>query len=400
MTKPRSSTALAPAPRPGAPYGCYGVIDAVARNVAASGARPFRDIDLVLLLHLRPSLLAIVRAVVALGAAPERILVFKKDYDYPELALVESELWRLGVVAVAIEHADEALEAFRSKAAGRPVIVVEDGGHVLPRIHADPLLLGGVEQTTKGMRRFREAVPTFDKPLLDLPASRFKQKFEPYHVAAASVAAIERALGDGLPLQDFDVAVIGAGGTIGGEIANMIATRARSTRVFDAKDTSTFRLCASGRHVVCDSFREAVRGCRVVVSCTGENVMSAASVNALEDGTILASTGSERTEFPVDLLRQLGTYEPVHNGTLLTLGHNGRRLLLLNDGRPVNFSAYAPPEPKCFDLVMAAILVGAIELVQGRYAGLAGPINCFDGVVERHNLDLLYLAVHEGEASP
>jgi hypothetical protein len=67
---------------------------------------------------------------------------------------------------------------------------------------------------------------------------------------------------------------------------------------------------------------------------------------------------------------------------------------LLNDGEPVNFSHLAPPEPAVFDLVMATIFAGSIELALGRYAGRAGFLDVFDSIVERPQLDELFLALH------
>ena len=92
--------------------------------------------------------------------------------------------------------------------------------------------------------------------------------------------------------------------------------------------------------------------------------------------------------------RPANTIAGLPHGTIYTLRPRGKRVILLNDGEPVNFSHLAPPEPAVFDLVMATILAGSIELALGRYAGRTGFLDVFDSIVERHQLDELFLALH------
>ncbi len=177
--------------------------------------------------------------------------------------------------------------------------------------------------------------------------------------------------------------------------------------LYDCKEPRDFRLRAYGRFKVAGSSREAVSGRDLLVGCTGECTLRGPDIGALKDGVFLASTGSERTEFPIALLETLSDKaEPFRpsspnpvvswpDGTIYTLKPGGKKVILLNDGEPVNFSHVAPPEPPVFDLVMAAIFAGSIELALGRYAGQVGFLDVFDeDIVERHGLDELFLALH------
>jgi S-adenosylhomocysteine hydrolase len=276
----------------------------------------------------------------------------------------------------------------------------------MPHVCNHPRLIGAIEQTTKGVRRCRAAIAKFRKPHLNLPDSKFKQRFEPDHVARAAAESIERLLAGHAQLDQMSVAVIGAAGTIGARIAEALAPNVHEIVTYDCNEPRDFRLRAFAKFKVAGSAREAVAGRDLVIGCTGECALRGADIGALKDGAILASTGSERTEFPVALLEHLSeraepfrpspanTIAGLPHGTIYTLRPRGKSVILLNDGEPVNFSHLAPPEPAVFDLVMATILAGSIELALGRYSGRAGFLDVFDSIVERHQLDELFLALH------
>lgn len=382
------------------------VIAAVSANCDFQAKQPCKGLGIVALLHLRPTLLAMVKAWVSLGAHPRDLLIIAKVYNYPEGDIVHIALRDLGVTVVSVTDIEQVLPAFVTQLGQKPFMVVEDGGHVMPYVYNHPRLIGGVEQTTKGVRRCRAAIAKFRKPHLSLPDSKFKQRFEPDHVARAASESIEHLLAGHTQLKSLNVAVIGAAGTIGARIAEALAPKVRDIVTYDCNEPRDFRLRAFARFGVAGSAREAIAGRDLIVGCTGECTLRGLDIGALKDGAILASTGSERSEFPVALLDYLAAKaEPFRpspanaiaglpHGTIYTLRPHGKSVILLNDGEPVNFSHLAPPEPAVFDLVMATILAGSIELALGRYSGRAGFLDVFDSIVERHQLDELFLALH------
>jgi adenosylhomocysteinase len=368
--------------------------------------KPFKDLGIIALLHLRPTLVATVRAWNGLGTDPQHILIIAKEYNYTERDIVLAELHRLGVKVVSVQVIDEALQAFLATLGGKRFMVVEDGGHIMPHIYDHPRLIGGIEQTTKGLRRVRAAITKFQTPLLSLPDSKFKKDFEPDHVARASVESIERLLAGHAELRYMSVAIIGAAGTIGVRVAEAFGPKVPEVVTFDCAEPRDFRIRAYRKFKVASSAREAIAGRDLVVGCTGECTLRGEDIGALKDGAILASTGSERTEFPLTLLEFLGeriepfrpspanTIGGLPHGTIYTLRPRGKSVILLNDGEPVNFSHLAPPEPAVFDLVMATVLAGSVELACGRYTGRHGLLDVFDSIVERHQLDELFLALY------
>lgn len=384
------------------------VIAAVSANREFRAKQPCANLGIVALLHLRPTLVAMVKGWVSLGADPHDLLIIAKVYNYPEGDIVRMALRDLEVTVVSVEDLDQALPAFLARLNDKPFIVVEDGGHVMPHVCNHPRLIGAVEQTTKGVRRCRAAIAKFRKPHLSLPDSKFKQRFEPDHVARAAADSIERLLAGHARLQSMSAAIIGAAGTIGARMAEALAPKVREIVTYDCNEPRDFRLRAYARFNVASSTREAIDGRDLIVGCTGECTLKGSDIGALKEGAVLASTGSERTEFPVALLEYLSEKaEPFRpspassiagppHGTIYTLRPRGKSVILLNDGEPVNFSHLAPPELAVFDLVMGTVFTGSIELALGRYAGRAGLLDVFDSIVERHQLDELFLALHAG----
>ncbi|HVV61674.1 MAG TPA: hypothetical protein VHD14_07935, partial [Pseudolabrys sp.] len=382
------------------------VIAAVGANRDFQARRPCKELGIVALLHLRPTLVAMVKAWISLGADPQDLLIIAKVYNYPEGDVVRVVLRELGVTVVSVTDIGLAISVFLARLGDKRFMVIEDGGHVMPHVCNHPRLIGAIEQTTKGIRRCRAAIAKLRKPYLALPQSTFKQRFEPDHVARAATESIERLLAGHAQLGSMSVAVIGAAGTIGARIAEALAPKVRDIVTYDCNEPRDFRLRAFARFKVAGSAREAVTGRDLVVGCTGECTLRGSDISALKDGVVLASTGSERTEFPVALLGYLAEKaEPFRpspanviaglpHGTIYSLRPRGKSVILLNDGEPVNFSHLAPPEPAVFDLVMGTILAGSIELALGQYAGRTGYLDVFDSIVERHQLDELFVALH------
>src|SRR4051794_17140076 len=68
------------------------VMEAVAANRESQAKQPCQNLGIVALLHLRPTLVAIVKAWISLGANPHDLLVIAKAYNYPEGDIVRIAL--------------------------------------------------------------------------------------------------------------------------------------------------------------------------------------------------------------------------------------------------------------------------------------------------------------------
>lgn len=381
----------------------FPVLRSFSRSPDLIAEAPLKGKALVCLLHARPSLVAFMEAAKQFGLDLGATTAVVKDYNYPEKAEVIARLAKLGVRVVQVADLDKALVDAEKRLSGRPFIVPEDGARLMSAIYRRPALLaacmGSVEQTTRGRWVLDSAVSPLKLPHLYLPASQIKPALECFDVGEAVVEAVVSHLAP-RRLDGCSVGVIGVAGKVGLAVALSLQSRGAKVYGFDTTTPNYFQLRHQGRLIISASKAEAISGRDIVIGCTGREVLDIRDLPHLQDGVMLVSASSEDIEFPVKLFHQVSKssapYSPlgaaVPHGTVYTL-HNGKRIILADNGRPVNLGIAAPPERRaCFDLVMALMLAGTVEMARGRYAGRSGWIDDgdFDDICRRHDLFSLY----------
>lgn len=385
------------------PYDGYPVLRMLAHSPVLAGAAPFRGTCLALLLHPRRSLKAALATLFALGADPPDIQLVHKDYLYPERDEVLEWAASAGVRIAPLDDLKAQAAAFEARLEGRPWLALEDGGHWAMHAYSRPALLssavGFVEQTTRGIWTIEGSGIELIRPHLSLPASVIKKAFECDYVGEAVTRSLETHMAGAL--EGASVAVLGAAGTIGAAVAEALRRAGMRVFAYDSKPPPYWALTSHGRITVCASKAEAIAGRDVVVGATGGTVLGLDDLRWLKDGVLLASASSEQIEFPLPLLRQFcpdpmpwsprGAGKP--HGETFTLP-DGRRVVLLDGGRPINLGMAGSPEAECFDLIMALLVAGAADMAGGFYAGRVGIVDDFDQVCERHHLEGLYRALH------
>lgn len=391
----------------------YPVIATLCADPELVTALPGRNHGAALRLHLMPSAVAVVEVLVRLGMKPSNILLVCKDYNYggpTRRSSVEERLRAMGVILADDDSFKEALAAFSVRLGGKDFIVIEDGGLIAVAVYADRELLarckGFVEQTTKGIWRLQEAIPSLSKTHLSLPASEIKRHFECDFVGDAVVKATTALLAGHAEIRALHTAVLGSAGVIGAAVAEAFRQAGAPVVLYDHQPPRYYALKVHGRMKVCTSLAEALSNRDLIISCTGNTVFGVAELGLLKDGAVLGSTGSERTEFPLRAFERASTavesFMPpgaVHShGTVYRLRPDGKRVIVLEEGRPLNLGLAAPDEKECFDLIMGLITAGAIDLMQGRYESKTGLINDFDAIAERYGLVDFYLNLHPAEA--
>jgi len=385
------------------PHDGYPVLRTLARSPALVDSKPFHGTCLALLLHPRRSLKATLATLCALGADPPDITLLYKDYRYPERKEVLEWATTAGVRTAPLSDLKVQVAAFEARLNGRRWLALEDGGHWAMEAYRRPLLLssaiGFVEQTTRGIWTVERSGVQLIKPHLSLPASVIKKTFECDFVGEAVTLSLKSHMGGALA--GATVAVLGAAGTIGAAVAESLRQAGMRVYAYDSSPPPYWALTKHGRITVCASKAEAITGRDVVVGATGGTVLELDDLRWLKDGVLLASASSEQVEFPLALLRQFcpcplpwsTSGVGATNGEVFTLPA-GRRIVLLDGGRPINLGMAGSPEAECFDLIMALLAAGAADMAGGFYADSAGIIDDFDQVCERHNLDGLYRALH------
>jgi adenosylhomocysteinase len=221
-----------------------------------------------------------------------------------------------------------------------PLIIFDIGGyfsHLLSEVVSryPGRILGVVEETEAGHRKYSEAMPV-ECPVVSVARSSLKAA-ENRLVGAAVAFSAERILRDcgRIPL-GMRVGVLGYG-NVGQPLAR--ALQARGMRV-SVDDVSEIRRCWS----ICDGYdapgKEAVLGSsEVIVGVTGSRSIGSLDMSRIPPGVFLMSGSSKRVEFDVDwIFKNASESKRITKEVSVYILSKGRRIALVCDGEPINFS--------------------------------------------------------------
>ncbi|MFC6615464.1 adenosylhomocysteinase [Halopenitus salinus] len=224
-----------------------------------------------------------------------------------------------------------------------PDLIADDGANLIePLCEERPAIARGVrgacEQTTGGITRIRalaerEAVPF---PIYDVNGAPMKRHFDNVHGTAESSISAIASLTNAL-VAGSKAAVIGYG-HCGGGIADKLRALGARTTVAEIDPRAALRALADGHDVA--PAAEAVQDASLVITATGRpDVLGRETFEAMADGAVLASIGSE-IEIDVDALAELALdrTRPEPGVERFRLP-DGRTIRLLADGRVVNLAS-------------------------------------------------------------
>jgi S-adenosylhomocysteine hydrolase len=312
-----------------------------------------------------------------LGMQADDILVIDKEYQYLYRHRVDGHIKHvLGAQVALYSEMGEAIIAFLEQLRSRwkRAVVLDDGGYVLPVIHrrAPHLLqfiLGVVEQTASGIVALRPFEPDLRVPLFNVAESDLKQTVEARGVAAAGFRSLRAALPD--VHWNGRRAIVAGYGRIGRALAHELNKESAQVAVFDT-DYARLVTAQEDGFAAFDNLETVVTewGPDVFFGATGRARFGSEIVENLQTDCVLVSMTSRDFEFDKDYLTETASHiAPVDGvGTNYTFrGEPGNcTVLLVADGFPVNFHRSESMPNEQSDLVLASMLLGAVELVRSR----------------------------------
>lgn len=344
-----------------------------------AGERPFDGLTIAACLHVTAETAVFVRALRAGGAAV-RLAASNPLSTQDDIAAALADRDGVAVFAQSgvdrdtyYEHIALALGGAGDWADG-PDLVIDDGGDLVSTLHtmAPPAVLGrvrgGCEGTATGALRLRRmtADGTLSFPVIaasDTPVTRI---VENTHGTAQSVLdGLLRASGILLAGKTVVVAGFGACGAGIAESARALGARVMVTEVDPVR-----ALDAVLRGFPVLPAAEAAPLGDVFITATGSSgVITAEHLALMRDGAILANAGHFDAEIDVRALAALAVavspdVRPHADAYELP---DGRRLLLLAEGRVVNLVAADGHPPEVMDLAF-----GIEALALARLAACAG----------------------------
>ncbi len=258
---------------------------------------------------------------------------------------------------VIVEQLARSLALCRKN--GQRLIVQEVGGFVVPLLHtyfADQIHLvkGVVEITKQGVWRAETrdlAIPVLhcaDSELKRLEAQRCGETI------ARCLDGIARDLG--LSLAGRHACVLGAG-WIGSGVGRALRRLDMIPTLVDQDTLKVVeaRLDGFNAHTCVARAGQA----QLIVGATGTCSITREVIDGLPDNTIIASGSSRQLEIDVSYLRQHPS-EPLNDVVEVFHLDRNRRVLLVNDGYPVNF---IPGSGSVADEIVETILAELIVLI-------------------------------------
>jgi adenosylhomocysteinase len=271
------------------------------------------------------------------------------------------------------EHIHRALDS-------APALVLDDGCDLVNTLHAErPELLagvlGGCESTTTGVARLRRmaAAGTLAFPMVAANASETRRMLDNrYGTGQSAIDGVIRATNTLLAGKVVVVAGFGSAGTGIAERARGLGARVIVTEVDPVRALDAV---LQGFGVL--PMAAAARAGEVFITATGSrDVIAAEHLAVMRDGAILANAGHFDVEIDVRGLADLAVevhpeVRPHADEYVLA---DGRRLILLAEGRIVNLVAAEGHPAAVMDLSFAAQALVLAWLARD-HAGLAAGVH-------------------------
>jgi adenosylhomocysteinase len=265
------------------------------------------------------------------------------------------------------EHIHRALDA----GGEGPDLVMDDGGDLVNTLHAErPELLaavrGGCESTATGVIRLRRmaAEGALAFPMVAADATTTKRMFD--NTCGTGQSVIDGVLRATNILLAGRVVVVAGYGASGRGIADAARGLGAQVMVTEVDPVRALEAVLAGFRVL--PMADAVPSGEVFITATGSrDVIAAGHLPALRDGAILANAGHFDVEIDVRALTEAAVKvtRDVRPHTDEYLLADGRRLLLLAEGRVVNLVAAEGNPPQ--------VMPGARARLAGRRRGRSPP---------------------------
>ena len=329
----------------------------MANNAKDEGVS-LSGVSVILVLHLLTDFLSFIDALETIGLDPARTFIVGIPYSLKEHVIVR--LLARGYKHISgppsypfLDDVDAAIEAAANSGDGtsKDLLIIEDGGYVVPRLHSHypeliSRVIGAVEQTANGIWAFQE-IPSRQRLIATMNVAEcdLKKRRESPHIGDAVFRNVTRLLeADRVGVRDKQVLVIGYGAT-GSHVATVFKSNGAKVTVFDDKRKRRSQAKGEGFDVA-SNIDEAIKNKFLVIGCTGKVSVKINALLRADHGTYFVNASSKRLEVDHrDLKSITSSVEQIPNvGSKYHLV-NGRDLTILADGYPVNFHGKAESVP-------------------------------------------------------
>ncbi len=261
-----------------------------------------------------------------------------------------------------------------------PALVVDDGGDLVNVLHAErgdllPGVIGGCESTSTGVARLRRmaAERTLAFPMVAADASVTRRMFDNAYGTSQSV--LDGVLRATNMLFAGKTVVVAGYGSCGAAIADRAAGLGAQVIVTEVDPVRALDALMRGYRVL-PMANAAPLGDLFITATGSRDVITGSHMVMMRDQAVLANAGHFDVEIDVSALAELAddvNFQVRPHADEYVLG-DGRRLILLAEGRVVNLIAGEGSPAAVMDLSFATEAL-ALEWLAGGRAGLAAGVH-------------------------
>eukprot|EP00118_Oscarella_pearsei_P007436 m.36507 g.36507 ORF g.36507 m.36507 type:complete len:479 (+) comp32259_c0_seq7:319-1755(+) len=256
----------------------------------------------------------------------------------------------------------------------QPSMVLDDGGDatdfMFTRFNGTfKLIKGIVEDSITGVHRLYQMAQSkkLCVPAMNVHDSVTKTKFDNYYYCRESVIdSIKQTTG--IMFGGKQVLVCGYG-EVGKGCCDALKGLGAIVSVSEVDPICALQACMNGLKVV--AIKDVVGTVDIIITATGgKDVVNRSHFEKMKSGTILCNMGHSFNEIDMEYLKQF-QYEKVRAEAANILFPDGRKILLLAEGRTLNWSVSVLP-PLVVSITSATEVLALIELYKaapGRYKG-------------------------------
>jgi adenosylhomocysteinase len=347
-----------------------------------------------------------------LGLNISNSFFFYKEYPYPQKQAIINWLDKQKAYVKPLRELNNLLSSLNNSKEIGKIIIIEDGGFVVPAIHRNyPDLLsnviGAVEQTARGIWNTEKWLKeNFSKklqfPVISVATSKLKGEFEPIYIGKAAVKNIEKMLPN-IMFNGKNVGLFGYG-TIGKEVAAWFRKNNSIISVFDLDSNKKLAAKQEG-YIISTSAAENAKNKTFIVGSSGKCSIDSTVISNLMHSCYILSVSSEQYEIDIDELsakskkeEDLFSDDSKLIGTKFHLSvpsPEGRIVNLLANGYPINFWGMESMPEQASDLILSLILLSAIELALGNLKENKIDNESVNNLADNYEVSKKFLEAHQ-----
>ena len=332
--------------------------------------RPLRGIRVSACLHVTSETANLARALKA-GGAEVRICASNPLSTQDDVAAALVRHFEIPVFAIKGEDKETYYRHIGSAIAHRPQLTMDDGADTISVLHSDrrdllPGVIAGTEETTTGVIRLRsmERDGVLAYPIIAVNDADTKHLFDNrYGTGQSTIDGILRATNLLLAGKRF---VVCGYGWCGRGVAMRARGMGANVIVTEVEPLKALEAIMEGYSVM--PLAEAARIGDLFVTLTGNlHVIREEHFQLMKDGAVVCNSGHFNVEVDLEALAGLAKgRRAVRDFVEEYVMHDGRRIIVLGEGRLINLASAEGHPPSVMDMSFANQALSAEYAVKQR----------------------------------